>query len=168
VIVRVLSMFLVGILVCWMPTNKLCRGRAQESWTYQKLLRDSDLVLIAQPLETKVSVDAFPDPEWNEKLQSRVTRFRVLVVFKGNYDKEDISILHYDLKPGLAVNNGPRFATFRLKEVTLSSPHSKGSTSKPEYLLFLRKKKDSGFVFTSGQLDSRLSVREMYEKLPTD
>ncbi len=93
------------------------------------------------------------------------TLFSVEAVFKGKVEKDTLTVLHYRLKAGHSIQNGPLLVWFRTKGFVLDTKRATVSLGTPPYLLFLKKRKDGRYEAVSGQVDPELAVREMYTPL---
>jgi hypothetical protein len=127
-----------------------------ELWPYEKLFKNATLVVVVKPLATREATakdKAVPPHDYHDYLTGVVTRFKVIVVVKGEYkDKDDLNILHFRLKTKKEggrrwIIDTPWLASFPNKE------------SNDDYLLFLKKGKDGRMEFVSGQLNPALSVK---------
>jgi hypothetical protein len=132
-------------------------------------MRESDLVVIAQPVATKESGQTTSDNPWKAEFVGIHTTFTVEYTFKGKHDSNKLIVVHYRLKKGDRIQHGPAFVTFRLVPMVLED-RSGGYTGwkQSEYLLFLKKRKDGYYEPVSGQLDAQLSVREVAPPLPAE
>jgi hypothetical protein len=85
---------------------------------------------------------------------------------KGKLGEEKkLTVLHYRLPDGVEVINGPLLVKFRKDAVTLKGTINgkafKAGLGRPEYMLFLRLRKDGRYEPVSGEIDPILSVREL-------
>jgi hypothetical protein len=139
---------LAGVVVCATPGA----ARLIESWPYDKLMKQSDLVVIAKAVKTEDAVDELPDHRWPVEFVGQNTTFEVKHALKGKVEGKQIKVLHFKFgkpKNGLEVviiENGPLFVAFSTKNA-------------PEHLLFLKALKDGRYEPVSGRIDPRLSVR---------
>jgi hypothetical protein len=146
-------------------------ARRLPDWPYEKLFKEADLVVIAEPQGTASTKDDFGDNPWPLEAIGRETTFRVAHVLKGEPGKDPIKVLHFAFGAPKAgegdapvVRNGPGFVAFRTKEVTADTAdraHDWFTLPRPQYLLFLRKRADGRYEPVSGQTDPNLSVREV-------
>ena len=151
-------------------------ARQVEEWPYERLFKESDLVGIAHVQGWGVT-----KKEWNEKFFDK-TRFEgVKTIFGANFSlKGDpplcIWLNHFRYKEGaVRYNDGPGLVAF-LKEpvvIELKSANNQDgrlkqlrgglrNISQPEYLLFLKKRKDDTYEPVSGQMDASFSVRAIF------
>ncbi len=140
-------------------------GRVLEDWPYEKLLRQADVVVIGKAVS---SVDS--GEKSKEGFLGVNTTFDVKGVFKGKVDGKQVKLLHYRIKGGnMQRPNGPLLVTFRTTGLVITSKKGdKTMLSPPEYLLFLKSKKDGRYEVVSGQYDPRLSVRQMFPAFSED
>ena len=151
-------------------------ARQVEEWPYERLFKESDLVVIAHVQGWGVT-----KREWNEKFFDKTRFDGVKTIFGANFSlKGDpplcIWLNHFRCKESaVRYNDGPGLVAF-LKEPLLvelkSTKNQKGNLpelsgglrkiSQPEYLLFLKKRKDGTYEPVSGQLDASFSMRAMF------
>jgi hypothetical protein len=147
-------------------------GRIVEDWPYERLMKESDLVVLAKAVKTRAADDHFVNSLWPLEFVGQDTTFDVQLVMKG--DLRDLPagrlvVLHFKFgKPNEGVSpeeasiiiNGPMLVTFRTEYV----PIVKGNRWKPQYMLFLRRLKDGRCEAVSGRIDPAFSVREVFER----
>ncbi len=132
-------------LVC----TQVGHTRLLENWPYEKLIKNSDLVVIAETVRIEPTKDTLSVPGWKEiDWAGRNTVFKVKSVIKGKAEKDQVTVLHFRINRvrGVLLINGPLLANFKEKQ---------------EYLLFLRKRQDGRFELVSGQIDPVLAVRKI-------
>ena len=164
------------VVICSLFIPSISFSRQVEDWSYECLFKESDLVVIAH-----VQAWGATDEEWNEKFFDKVrfegakTIFGASFVLKGD-PPLCIWLNHFRYKESaVRYNDGPGLIAF-LKELLLvklkSTKNKKNKLeqlgvglrkiSQPEYLLFLKKRKDGTYEPVSGQLDASFSVRAMF------
>jgi hypothetical protein len=141
-----------GVLLGVTPSQ----ARLLENWPYDKLMKQSDLVVIAQATKTEETKDTDEIPNWNHEFAGRNTTFKVKHALKGELKGEEIKVLHFkfgELKKGIKkdsadilIIDGPTFVEFKDK-------------NGPEYMLFLKRTKDGRYEPVSGRIDPNLAVR---------
>ena len=156
-IVRLLS--LAALLGVFVP---LGISREVDTWEYDRLFKEADLVVIAEA----TSVSDTPDHPTDEFLRKHVlgqdTKFKVEYALKGKASGNQITVLHYQLKNGITgILNGPMLVTFRTKPVEVKVKGEDARKIQPSYLLFLKLRKDGRYEPVSGETDPRDSVREI-------
>src|SRR5262245_234987 len=119
VLMRALSKrsFLVGLAALLLFVG-ISPGRQIESWPYDKLFKRADLVLLVKPLsvrDAKEADAAVPPAEDADILAGVVTSFKVLSVVKGEYKQEKFDLIHFRLKEGVQIINGPALVSFHTK-----------------------------------------------------
>ena len=145
-------------------------GRAVENWSYERLSKESDLVVIAQPIQSEDSPDRTKDNLWKIEFTGINTKFDVLHDLKGKCKSANLTVLHF--RANVRIINGPCFVTFRTKELRYTIEKeghlgTKVSVAGPAtYLLFLKKRDDGRYEPTSGHIDPALSVRELRMSTP--
>lgn len=146
-------------------------ARRAEDWPYDRLFKDADLVVIAHAVSSAECKD-----EWNERFfdesrfQGLETTFEVASRLKGK-SSGSLKLLHFRYKRETPVyDDGPGLISFLTKPRSAKVgkqvevldelvPLSASKSSRPEYLLFLRLRKDGRYEAISGQMDSNLSAR---------
>jgi hypothetical protein len=158
---------LSGILLAL--TSLLWTGQATarllESWPYERLFKEADLVVIAKAVAVADSGEKTTDNPWKVEFQGVTTTFEAHHVLKGKVDKK-LKVLHFRLKDGQDVRNGLLLVSFRLKGFSINTKTMKAGVGTPEYLLFLKTRSDGRYEPVSGRVDPELSVREVYSPLP--
>ena len=149
----------VGIL------SVTCSARRIEDWPFDRLMKEADLVVIAKPTTSVDSGEQSTENVWKAKFLGVNTSFHTLAVIKGHVGPE-FKVLHYrDNGKGLW-QDGPLLVKFRLDAVHLDSKSAHFDLGPPDYLMFLKSRQDGRFEPISGQVDSELSVREVFYPLP--
>jgi len=143
------------------------QARPIESWPYERLFKEADLVVIARAEDTNDTKDRFSAEGWKAEFIGQDTRFVAQSVLKGKLgDEKKFTVLHYRLPEGFAIGNGPLLVKFRHDSLMLSGKVNgtafQADLAAPEYLLFLRLRKDGRYEPVSGQFDPVLSVRELH------
>ena len=156
----------------------LVSARKVEDWSYERLFKEADLVMIG-------SVQGWGPAkvEWPEKVFDKVrfkgkkTAFHPRSVLKGEEAFPCTWVLHFSYKKGATpYDDGPSLVTFLKKPLLIEvkprekeeandlKPKRAGNraVSPPEYLLFLKQRKDGMYEPVSGQLDAALSVRAIF------
>jgi hypothetical protein len=142
-------------------------ARLIERWPYERLFKEADLVVIATAGETADTKDRFSTKGWDVEFIGQDTPFVAKSVLKGKLDAEmKLAVLHYRLPERVAIQNGPLLVRFRkdaLKlEGTINRRAFQASVGRPDYLLFLRLRKDGRYEPVSGAIDPALSIRELH------
>ena len=164
------------VVICSLFIPSISFSRQVEDWSYERLFKESDLVVIAHVQGWGVT-----KKEWNEKFFDKArfegakTIFGASFVLKGD-PPLCILLNHFRYKESaVRYNDGPGLIVF-LKEPVLielkQAEDKKGKLhqqsqglrkiSQPEYLLFLKKYKDGEYEPVSGQLDASFSVRALF------
>jgi hypothetical protein len=140
-------------------------ARAVRAWSYQELLAQSDLAVIATPTtctntEEQINLPGFV----GQRVTGVNTTFSVSGVLKGDKALKDFVFHHYRPAPdGVIVDNGPTFVYLAVAE--------KPSSPKRTYVLFLRQEVDGRYAPVVGQTDPGIAVREVegvYETAVTE
>ena len=164
-------------ILCSLFVPSSVRARKVEIWEYDRLLKEADLVVIGIP-----QGDAPGRHQWSEQVfdQNRfegvVTTFGIKAVLKGKAPVR-IHMIHFRYRPGAVVyHDGPGLVSFAMKPVRIEvgpAPQHRTKlrdrlntlrlTSEPEYLLFLRQRRDGRYEAVSGQMDPDFSVRALFQ-----
>ena len=148
-------------------------------WSYEQLLKESELVLIVKVLSnrdaTKEDTVLPPSDPFDRRTQTAVvTKMRVLAVLKGKYENEEFELNHFRMDDkklraeGIeTIGNGPSFVNF---ETGRKKVQGKGWSANTgiEYMIFLKKNRIGQYVCVTGQTDPEYSVRQIHLPLPVD
>jgi hypothetical protein len=148
-------------------------ARQVDEWAYERLFKESDLVVIAQPIRSEDSAERTKDNLWKAEFIGVETSFKVLHTVKGAAVKSELTLLHY--RTDSLIEDGPSLVSFRTRgisytiskrleegEAEASTERAKIAISGPaEYLLFLKKRSDGRFEPVTGQTDPSFSVKEL-------
>jgi hypothetical protein len=140
-----------------------------ENWSYDRLFKEADVIVIASVQGTVASDDKASDERWKASLIGLRTTFSVINTLKGRLDDGPLTVLHFKLKDGVLTQDGPLLVSFRTKGPTIEGGRSvkyKAVLSTPQYLLFLKRSDGGRFEPVSGQIHPALSVKEIYAPLP--
>ena len=149
-------------------------ARFVPDWPYDKLLAESDLVAIVEPIENKPASDEYSGyGRPADHFDGTNTRFRVLVVLKpaGDAPKE-LTVLHFSYSKRVTVIlNGACFVRFLIGPLQYEKRNLKdekpvgGVTvfqEKPIWVAFLKRRPDGRFEPVTGHYDSAFSFRELH------
>jgi hypothetical protein len=150
--------YILSLFVC-------TRGETRPipSWPFDKLFKNADLVVVVKALATKDVDDPKPPKDY---LVCTVTTFQVLQVVKGEFKDKELRILHFRLKEGRSVANGPSLVKFHTAPMEISGEGWATTASASEYMLFLKREKDESYDFVSGRIDAAFSVKQILGPLP--
>jgi hypothetical protein len=156
------------VAFCWAATP--AAGRLVESWSYERLFKEADLVVIAVPVGEEKTNDPFGEHPWGLDIVGVNTAFEPKYALKGKADAKQIKVLHFRFglpRPGdpPIIEDGPGFMAFRTKAALVGDGDQKVVLPSPEYLLFLRRLKDGRYEPVSGKVDPAFAVREMTQPL---
>jgi len=163
---RAIAFTALGALL--MLTNSAA-ARQIESWPYERLFKEADVVVIATAQGSVGTDDHAADDRWKGSLDGQNTTFNVHTVLKGDVATRPLTVLHFKLNDGVMTKNGPLLVAFRTKGPTIEGGGSmkyEANLGTPQYLLFLKAAHNGRFEPVSGQIDPRLSVKEIYSPLP--
>ena len=169
---------LIATFLSFVFTLSLGFARKVEDWSYERLFKEADLVMIG-------SVEGWGSgkAQWSEKIfdkarfEAKKTAFHPRSLLKGEPAFPCTWVLHFSYKKGATpYEDGPNLVSFLKKPVMIevkSKEEGKAQELKPiragknqvnpsEYLLFLKMGKDGMYEPVSGQLDAALSVRTIF------
>jgi hypothetical protein len=163
----------IALMGLAMPTT----ARLLENWSYERLMKESDLVVIATAVKTEATADKGPEHSWPYEFVGQETTFKVTNAIKGKPPAETFKVLHFkfgELKKrepkkelsgfDTAIINGSQFVSFRTGEYKLIlNGETRMHSTAPDYLLYLRALKDGRYEPVSGQIDPNLSVRMLID-----
>jgi hypothetical protein len=143
-------------------------ARLIESWPYERLFKEADLVVIARVERATETKERLSPADWKVEFIGQETVFTVQTILKGKVkDGRKLPVLHYRLPDDVLIENGPLLVSFRAEPLVLKGVVNgkafKTTVGSPEYMLFLRVRPDGRFEPVSGQIDPALSVRELNE-----
>lgn len=157
-------------------------ARVSDLWDYKRLFKEANLIVIASAMASERTADRLTDHPWPVEIVGRNTSFEVRHVVKGKRLMGRLKVLHYefgdcrkdargrprrDRRP-TPIIDGPLFVTFRAKPLRVKLKAGERSVPRPEYLLFLKRRKDGRFEPVSGPLDPQDSVRTLFADLPAE
>jgi len=143
-------------------------ARGIETWSYDRLFKEADLIVIASAQATVETDDHAKDDRWKQSLVGEKTTFMVQSVLKGHAKGGSVAVIHFKFRDGVLSQNGPLLVHFRTNGIVI---HGNGSIKfeamlgPPQYLLFLKAADNGCFEPVSGQIDPILSVKEIYSPL---
>ena len=143
-------------------------ARQIESWSFQRLKDTADVIVVGSMASTKQWPERVQGELFGKHLEGQLTTFDVETVFKGKEIGKQIQVVHYRVKEGVLLQDGPILASFRKEGLRLTIESVNGVQHKaqimegaPRYLLFLKKRSDGKYEPVSGQIDSGLSLRKL-------
>lgn len=170
--IAILAVIFAAFLLCPLAVP----ARTIEDWSYEKLFKKSDLVVLATAVKTEPGDDKWsPYPSsWQYEFAAQNTTFTIKHVLKGKVEGDQLKVLHFkfgELKKGLdpkdlknqKIINAPRFVTFRVKPVTVIGDKGDKTLRAPAYLLFLKVGLEGRYEPISGRIDPVDSVKEVFE-----
>jgi hypothetical protein len=164
---RIVLWSVLSLGLCLAPLS----ARPIENWSYERLFKEADLVVLATAQQTVNSAATASDPRWQRDLVGQETTFEVLQTLKGSSDEKTLTVLHFKLKEGVLVEYGPLLIRFRTQGPafeTTGSVKLRVALSTPQYLLFLKRTGTKTLEPLSGQIDPALSIKELYDPLPQE
>jgi hypothetical protein len=162
----------------WSCFSPGASARLVEELSYERLLKEADLVVIAIAISSKGSSDSFVDERWQYEFVGQNTKFRVLQVLKGPKDLKSMVVLHYKfgkihdkakkkMKKGdlNELIDAPSFVSFFTSPTEVEIAGWLDPKFRFQYLLYLKKRADGRFEPVSGQIDPNLAIRELFPPL---
>lgn len=155
---------LVSLLVVHLCSSN-AKARRVESWTFERLTKEADLVVIAV---AKSSADCEDPPadKMNAGLKGLNTVLEVRSVLKGKIEVNTITVFHYRVPPNKVLVDR-RLLVFHTKgthaRIRTTMGISDVQTATPNYLLFLRRREDGRYEPVSGQVDPHESAMELLD-----
>ena len=154
-----LFFFVTAFLLLSMGTGA---ARVVRIWTYQELVGNSDLVVIATPAVTNDTKEHIELPGFKgEHVIGVETRFTVSTVLKGDKALGDFTLHHYRTADGINVPhvpNGPSFVSF--------APVEGPTAMQRAYILFLLREPDGRYAPVVGQVDPVLAIISRPQPFP--
>lgn len=168
-------LFSILLFACFCSTPSF--GRLVPVWPYEKLVAESDVVAIVEPLENKPAKDTFPGYTYGHTTNDFAatdTRFRVHAVFKMKGDApKELTVLHFSYSTNVTlIANGASFIRFltgplQYEKRALKDGKPVGGITmfhqQPMWLAFLKRREDGRFEPVTGHYDSAYSFRELHE-----
>ena len=142
------------VIPLFLVSRGIVAARAVRPWSYQELLEQSDLVVIAVPTSTSDTKERNLPGFVGQPVIGMETRFAVAAVLKGDRSLTNLVLHHYrPAQDHYIVPNGPTFVYFALSD--------EPSVRRKTYILFLRRETDDRYAPVAGQTDPGLGVREL-------
>jgi hypothetical protein len=148
-------------------------ARIIEEWSYDKLSKRADVVVVATVISTEGWDDPSGKPQCGDAVfEGRLSRLDTKGVLKGEVEGDELKLVHYIVTANGRINEGGRRVITSVPYVAefqegrrRDQDSPKGGATKngadadpPHYLLFLKQRKDGKFEPVSGQVDSACSV----------
>src|SRR5262249_138293 len=92
VAVMLCSLIWAFISVLVLPTP--ASARAVESWPYERLFKEADLIVIAEPVSTKTTDKTYSDNRWKADFPILHTTVTIASVLKGQPPKGELTVFH--------------------------------------------------------------------------
>jgi hypothetical protein len=125
--------------------------------SYKQLFKDAELVVIANAVSC-ADADKHIKNEQGDNSVPVLTSFKVLHVVKGAYERPSLVLLHYRLKEGVLIFNGPDYVKFDTAQKRDLTGWAWPSTA---YMLFLKKRRDGRYECVGGQTDPGFAVKKL-------
>jgi hypothetical protein len=143
------------------------QAREIEMWPYDRLKSEADVVVVGLPEKSEDSGEIINAPLWQTDFVGVNTTFKITGVLKGRPHAETLVVFHLRLPEGKHLDPSPLLAAFRNEPLQVEAKkYGLTGHSKPEYLMFLRRRQDGRYEPVSGPLDAAHAIREMFLSLP--
>jgi hypothetical protein len=140
-------------------------GRLVERWDYPRLFQDADLVVIAEAVAVTDADDPAPFDGRAHLFEARTATLAVEHVLQGKAPGDGLRVLHFRAREGALIRNGPDLVEFRTTGGQITAKAGKFAWGRPNYLLFLKARKDGRYEPVAGHYDSAMSVKELHGPL---
>ncbi len=164
-----------SILLLWFICAAPCFARPVRFWPYEKLVAESDVVAIVEPVENMPAPDAFSGYSYGHPTNDFAatdTRFQIHAVFKGDATY-GLTVLHFSYSTNVtSIDDGASFIQFytgplQYEERAVKDGKPVGGITvfhqQPIWIVFLKRRGDGRFEPVTGQYDSAYSFRELHE-----
>jgi len=172
-----MSLRYITILLAFLCSIPDANARAIRSWSYEELIKASDLVAVIEPVSSTETKDAYPGPLYGYALTDFMghnTEFKVHAILKGDSRKDKtLTVLHFSYSKDIKwIANGARFARFvpgplQFRKQVLKDEETIGGISvyseEPVWLAFLKKRDDGRYEPVTDPYDSTDSFRELHQ-----
>ncbi len=161
--------FHATLFVGFLLATSTSHARFIRTWTYDDLVKESDLVVIANVVDVKV-VPTTEDLSVNGlgtfgyPVQQIETAIRLRAVIKGKYEQKRLDMVHFRYGPKVngPIINGPTLFEFpKSDRIARTIGEGNERVYGKDYLLFLKVGKDGKYRPVTGQVDPVFSVREL-------
>src|SRR5437016_2731341 len=102
----------------------VAEARLIDRWPYDRLLRESDLVVLARAVASADAGETWTGNPWKAEFIGVNTTFEVLAVLKGTSKAGPLTVLHYRLDEDIP-HDSPWLVSFRLKPVLVKAAGGK-------------------------------------------
>lgn len=158
-------------------------SRKIEEWPFEKLMQKADLVVIGTVFQTSRSKQSWSADIFSaERFEGQKTSVKITATLKGTSGKQ-IHVHHFVYRPGVhPYEDGPNLISFPTDFAALTTVMTRTSNTQDipsqsvrkqtqdswpvEYLMFLKKRPDGGYIPISGQVDPDLSIRTILPAQP--
>src|SRR5262245_58352313 len=113
-------------------------ARKLPHWPYERLFKEADLVVIARAVDTAACADRTTENLWRIEFIGVNTTVTLQSVLKGKVEGNTIRVLHFQVKDGVKIEDGPSFVTFRTRTVSFQTKSATVELGAPDYMLFLK------------------------------
>jgi len=154
------------------------QARGIRNWSYDELVKASDLVVIIETLKNEKNEDTLKVNGIDDSsVQGVSTTFHVLYCWKGVPPSGDLVVKHFVYKPDVGSVNGALFIHFLTEPINFEGKVYVGQKNKgpvdavqfclavPNWLAFLKKAPDGAFIPATGQVAPMHSFKELREVL---
>lgn len=130
------------------------------SWTYKKLFKEADVVVIANLESTKETDELHVDAETKTQVRIVLSKLNCVQVLKGELVDKSIEFRHWYPKRGQILDGLP--SPVRLAKTKRYTQGMTDISTTLSYLVFLRRTKDNKLEPVSGFIGAIYSVKELH------
>jgi hypothetical protein len=129
-------------------------------WPYERLFKESDVVLIGTYEETKDADEIYNVPDSDIKVRIVKSKLKSDQVLKGEFKGDSIEFRHWAPLRGHSVDGAP--SPLRLAERKVYTQNDKHIDVTLQYLVFLRRTKDGQYEPVSGIIGAVFAIKELH------
>jgi hypothetical protein len=166
---------LIVTLLCCVLASSVSFGRLLQSWPWEKLIAESDMVVVIQAIEELQSKDEYPGDTFGHPqtdFDASTTRFKVLGTLKpATPAPKELSVLHFNYSKRVrGVANGAMFIRFPIGQIAFERRELKDDKPTgdvehvqytPKWIAFLKLRSDGRYEPVTGHYDAAMSFREI-------
>ena len=136
-------------------------AREVDLWAYDRLEHEADLVVIGIAEKSEDSGEVVHAQLWQTDFIGVNTTFTITGVLDGRFRENELVVHTLRLPNDKILNEGPKMVSFQTRSTVPGLSTRISRQRVPEYMLFLKKRKDGRYEPVSGSLDALHSVREV-------
>lgn len=137
-------------------------AREIDLWPYDRLENEADLIVVGTAEKSEDSGDVVHAQLWQTDFVGVNTTFKIVGVIDGRFRESELTVYTLRQPEDKILMDGPMTVKFETRSTVPGLSTRISRQSVPEYLLFLKRRKDGRYEPVSGPLDALHSVREMH------